>query len=123
MWRLGTLEAEIMERVWATEEPVPVRAVVDHLNLRRSSPLAYTTVMSTMSRLHRKGWLKRMRYGKQFRYEASASRDVCTAAVMAEALCGSSNPESTLLHFVDHVTESGSPELQAALRRVLGNDV
>ena len=122
MWKLGSLEAEVMERLWAAEAALPVRKVVDDVNEGRGRALAYTTVMTTMTRLHDKGWLRRRRSGKQFLYEPTSTRDACTAATMADVFSGSSNPESALLHVVEHVTESGTPELQAALRRVLNGD-
>src|SRR6266550_1667416 len=48
---LGPLEAEIMEVLWAAGEARSVRAVLDELNQARRTPLAYTTVMTVMSRL------------------------------------------------------------------------
>lgn len=53
---LGELEAEIMEIVWRLKT-VSVRAVLNRLKRRRK--VAYTTVMTVMSRLAEKGILKR----------------------------------------------------------------
>lgn len=122
MWNLGSLEAEVMDRLWAAEGPVRVRDVVDELNGSRNKPLAYTTVMSTMVKLWRKGWLRRRRSGKLYLYETTESRDVCAARIMTDVLTGSGDPETTMLHFVEHLTSSGSPELQSAVRRVLRSD-
>ena len=120
MWSLGSLEAEVMERIWSADHALPVRDVVGAMNAERSSPLAYTTVMSTMAKLHRKGWLNRTRSGKQYLYEPHESRDACTARLMAEALTDSRDPESVLQHFVDRVASSGSPALLSAVRLALG---
>ncbi|TMK97155.1 MAG: BlaI/MecI/CopY family transcriptional regulator, partial [Actinobacteria bacterium] len=49
--RFGPLEAEVMDAVWAARAPVTVRKVMGHLNEGRAEPLAYTTVMTVMSRL------------------------------------------------------------------------
>ena len=49
----GDLESAVMDRVWATGGPVLVRTVFDDLVASRD--IAYTTVMSTMDNLHRKG--------------------------------------------------------------------
>ncbi|TLS41561.1 BlaI/MecI/CopY family transcriptional regulator [Streptomyces montanus] len=122
MWNLGSLEAEVMERMWTADHPLPVRHMVEAMNADRTSPLAYTTVMSTMAKLHRKGWLDRTRSGKQYLYQPRETRDACTARLMTEALTGSSDPESVLLHFVERVTSTGSPDLVAAVRRALGSD-
>ena len=51
----GELEAVIMHRVWDHDGAVTVRELFDEL--REARPIAYTTVMSTMDNLHRKGWL------------------------------------------------------------------
>src|SRR3989339_2276538 len=53
---LGELESEIMEIVWKQEQS-SVRAVL--LELEKVRKIAYTTVMTVMSRLHDKGVLKR----------------------------------------------------------------
>ncbi|MFC4465935.1 BlaI/MecI/CopY family transcriptional regulator [Streptomyces xiangluensis] len=122
MWSLGSLEAEVMERIWSADHPLPVREVVDAMNAERGSPLAYTTVMSTMAKLHRKGWLDRTRSGKQYLYEPRESREACTARLMAEALTDSNDPESVLLQFVERVASTGSPALLSTVRRALGED-
>ena len=69
----GELEAVVMDRVWEHGGPVTVRELFDEL--RRERAIAYTTVMSTMDNLHRKGWLARDKDGKAYRYTAVASRD------------------------------------------------
>ncbi|MBI5071453.1 BlaI/MecI/CopY family transcriptional regulator [Candidatus Falkowbacteria bacterium] len=53
---LGDLEAEIMETVWKIGQ-ASVRDVLTELEKKRK--IAYTTVMTVMSRLHDKGVLKR----------------------------------------------------------------
>jgi predicted transcriptional regulator len=61
-----------MDIVWDLAKPVTVREVVDRLNLGRKSPLAYTTVMTVMSRLAAKEMLSRRREGRGYVYEATA---------------------------------------------------
>ena len=53
MRQLGELEAVIMDRLWEWGRPALVREMVDDLHDER--PLAYTTVMTVMENLHRKG--------------------------------------------------------------------
>ncbi len=68
---LGPLEAEVLREVWAVDEPVTVRQLVERLNDGRSKELAYTTVMTVMSRLEQKGVLRRRREGRGYLYEAA----------------------------------------------------
>jgi predicted transcriptional regulator len=68
---LGPLEAIVMERLWKRREAT-VRDVVDDLSRTRS--LAYTTIMTIMTRLHAKGLLARVRDGKTYRYRPAFSR-------------------------------------------------
>ena len=72
MRQLGELEAAIMDRLWEWGRPALVREVVD--DLRPDRPLAYTTVMTVMENLHRKGWLRREKDGRAWRYEPTRSR-------------------------------------------------
>src|SRR5580700_255513 len=84
MRRFGELEAVIMDRLWEWGRPALVREVVDALHDDRAP--AYTTVMTVMENLHRKGWLRRERDGRAWRYEPASSRSSYTAALMSEAL-------------------------------------
>ncbi len=69
---LGALEAAIMEYLWRVEGGT-VRDVVEHLERRR--PVAYTTVMTVMTRLVEKGLLGRDRVGKTYQYRVVRSRE------------------------------------------------
>jgi predicted transcriptional regulator len=72
--QLHELEAEVMEEVWAQGE-ASVRSVMEALNARASKDRAYTTYMTIMSRLHKKGALVRRREGKTDFYKPAYSRD------------------------------------------------
>jgi predicted transcriptional regulator len=67
---LGTLEREVMDIVWAASAEASVREV--HEQLRRT--VAYTTVMTTLDRLYKKGLLARSRDGKAYRYSPAMQR-------------------------------------------------
>ncbi len=71
---LHQLEAEVMEEMWRQGE-APVRAVMEALNKRRRKARAYTTYMTIMARLDRKGLLKRRREGKTDVYTPRLSRE------------------------------------------------
>src|SRR5579885_706955 len=75
---LGQLQAEVMEIVWA-RGPVTVREVLDCLPGDRD--LAYTTVMTVMSRLADEGVLARERVGKTYIYLAARDRAQFHAAL------------------------------------------
>ena len=98
MRQFGELEAVIMERLWEWGKPALVRELVD--DLREDRPIAYTTVMTVMENLLRKGWLRRHRDGRAWRYEPTGSRSGYTAALMSDALATSTDRRTALAHFV-----------------------
>jgi predicted transcriptional regulator len=67
----GELEAALMSIVWQ-HPSVTAREVCDGMTGSRER--AYTTVMTTLDRLHRKGMLGRRKDGLAWRYEASFSK-------------------------------------------------
>lgn len=71
---LHELETEVMEELWRSGE-APVREVLDALNRRTSKKRAYTTYMTIMARLHKKGMLVRRREGKTDFYAPSQGRE------------------------------------------------
>ena len=62
-----------MEQIWASGE-ASVRSVMDALNKRASRDRAYTTYMTIMARLHKKGLLVRRRDGKTDFYAPAYER-------------------------------------------------
>jgi predicted transcriptional regulator len=114
----GDLEAVIMDRVWEHAEPVTVRELHDELAAERV--IAYTTVMSTMDNLHRKGWLNRVKEGKAYRYTPSASREEYSARLMREALADGGDAEVVLSHFLAQIDGDESEALQSLLSRLRG---
>ncbi len=66
---LGPLEIAVMEILWNRGES-NVHDVVDRLG----RPLAYTTVMTTLDRLYKKGLLRRRKFERAFVYDARLSR-------------------------------------------------
>ena len=110
---LGELEAAIMDRLWAWGRPALVREVLD--DLRKDRPLAYTTVMTVMENLHRKGWLRRDRDGRAWRYQPTGSRSGYTAALMSDALATSTDRRTALAHFVLQMSPHDAELLQQAL--------
>jgi predicted transcriptional regulator len=114
----GDLEAVIMRRVWDHDGPVTVRELYEELQRERA--IAYTTVMSTMDNLHRKGWLARERDGKAYRYTAVASREEYSARLMGEAMAEAGDTEAVLSHFVAAMDGGQAEALRAVLDRLAG---
>ena len=113
MRQLGELEAAIMDRLWGMGRPALVREVVD--GLRPDRPPAYTTVMTVMENLYRKGWLRRERDGRAWRYEPTRSRSAYTVALMSDALGTNPDRRTALAHFVLQMSPHDAELLQQAL--------
>lgn len=109
----GPLESEVMGVVWRAGRPVAVREVVGDLNESRSEPLAYTTVMTVMSRLAEKDALSRRKSGRSYVYEASAP----DAAGIAVKDVLRAYGDVAVAHFVDEAR--ADPSLRRRLRRLL----
>jgi predicted transcriptional regulator len=118
MRRFGELEAVIMDRLWELGRPMLVREMVD--DLRPDRTLAYTTVMTVMDNLYRKGWLRRERDGRAWRYEPTGSRSGYTAALMNDALATSTDRRTALAHFALQMSPQDAALLRDALDRALG---
>jgi predicted transcriptional regulator len=114
----GDLEAVIMHMVWDHDGPVTVRELFDELRQERA--IAYTTVMSTMDNLHRKGWLARAKEGKAYRYTPTASREEYSARLMREALADGGDAEVVLSHFVAQMGGAESEALRTVVQRLRG---
>jgi predicted transcriptional regulator len=119
---LGELEGAIMERLWSWRRSATVREVLEDLN--RERPLAYTTVMTVMDILHRKGWLVRERVGRAYVYAATKSRDEYVAGLMREALAETHDRKATFAQFVGSMSAAEARAMRAALdgRKGSGRD-
>lgn len=110
--RLGDLERAVMQAVWSAAGPVTGRQVADGLAARG---LAYTTVLTVLTRLENKGLLARDASARAHSYTAIGSREDHITELMQQALGEAGNREAALQHFARTV----SPEEAAALRRAL----
>ncbi len=80
---LGELQAEVMEGFWRRRDAT-VRDIVDDLN--RTRKLAYTTVLTLISRLWSRGFLTREPEGRGFRYRPAKTRDELLAELSDELI-------------------------------------
>jgi predicted transcriptional regulator len=111
---LGELEREVMGQLWTAGEPLTVRQVYDRLSRERG--LAYTTVMTVLDRLAKKGVVTQHKADRAYRYAAAQTREELTAALMLDALSGAPDGparDAALAHFVGQV---GAEALSAAIR-------
>lgn len=113
---LGPLGAEVMEVLWSVPEPVAVRTVLDRLNAERAEPLAYTTVMTVLTRLAERGAATRMPAGRGYVYRAA----IADAAELAVRDVVRDHGAAAVSHFVDQVR--ADPRLLSRLEQLLGRD-
>ena len=113
---LGDLEVRVMRTVWARGEPVTVRDVLGDLQAERS--LAYTTVMTVMGNLRRKGWLRRHDEGRAYRYEPLVSAEEYSADLMRQALAASTDRPAVLMHFLGDLSPEETAALEEAYQRL-----
>ncbi len=120
--KLGDLERAVMDQVWALGEAgapsVSVRQV--HEALMPSRDLAYTTVMTVMTRLADAGLLIKERSGRAHLYAAAGTREELTASSMLGQLQGlpSADRRAAMLHFLGDATPEEIADLKAALAEV-----
>ncbi len=79
--RLGPLEWRVLESLWRRDTAVSVRELTPAF-----PEIAYTTLMTTLDRLHRKGVLVRTKHGRAFFYRPRLTRPEFESARAATAL-------------------------------------
>ena len=117
--RLPDAELEVMQAVWACEAPV-ARADID-AKLKGTHPMALTTLLTVLTRLADKGFVRIEKQGRSARYIPLVRREEYLAQQsrrFLEKLCGGSLPA-----FAAALCDSGlSREELAELRRLLERD-
>jgi len=113
---LGELERVVMDQLWSADRALTVRDVHEQLSTTRD--LAYTTVMTVLDRLAKKGLTQRERDGKAWRYRAAGPREELVADLMRDALDRAGDRRAALVRFVDQVSDEDALLLLDALRRL-----
>ena len=80
---LAPLELDCMNTLWPMGEGT-VREIRDRLAERR--PRAYTTIMTIMDRLARKGVVERRKVGRAYTYRANVSADEARAQALGQVV-------------------------------------
>ncbi len=108
---LGPLETEIMRLLWK-EKRSTVKKV--HRVLSQQRDIAYTTVMTTMSRLAEKGVLERQRDGLAYVYTPAISEDDFVSMVVSQVLEGllSDYSTRTVDYLVEYLAANNPEELE-----------
>jgi BlaI family transcriptional regulator, penicillinase repressor len=113
-------ELSIMKVIWRLGSAT-VREVYEALRAKRS--IAYTTVMTMMNVLEEKGYLKKQRADRAFRYRPTRSRQQVVTAMVREfvnrVFDGAAQP--LMLHLVR--TERLSHDERAELRRMMDETI
>lgn len=108
--RLGHLERAVMDELWRREAPATVREI--HAALEQSRTIAYTTAMTVLDRLARKGFVVQEREGRAFRYRVAASRSELTADLLRDTLADV-EPDDRRSALVAFVGDASSDDLEA----------
>ncbi len=119
MKRLPDSELEVMQAIWSCEPPVS-RAEIDHI-LKDHYPIAPTTLLTLLTRLAEKGFIKIEKVGRNARYIPLIKQDVYLAKQSKrffDQLC-----KSNLSVFANALCQSGlTKEDIATLRELLDED-
>lgn len=108
---MGALEREVLSRLWASKTSMTPAEVTARLE---NAP-AYTTVMTILTRLWRKGLVSREARGRAFAYSPLVTEGEYAARQMRASFEAASNREEALSHFVGALTKRE----ERALRRVI----
>lgn len=108
---LGPLETDIMRLLWQDKRST-VKKI--HRKLSQQREIAYTTVMTTMSRLAEKGVLNRHREGLAYVYTPAISEDEFIAMVVRQVLDGLLEDYSEMAtdYMVDYLAKNNPGELR-----------
>lgn len=77
----GPLELRVLEALWSRRKEASVRDLLDGV-----PGIAYTTLMTTLDRLYKKGILARRRSGRAFLYAPAMSRESLESSLAAKTL-------------------------------------
>ncbi|MEU1230495.1 BlaI/MecI/CopY family transcriptional regulator [Streptomyces sp. NPDC005828] len=109
----GELEAQVLGVLRGAAEPVPVAWVQERLG----GGLAYTTVITILTRLQAKGAVVRERAGRSFVWTAVADEAGLAALRMRKVLDAEADREAVLASFVTAL----SPNDERLLRELLAD--
>ena len=107
-----------MEVLWQTDTALTVRQVSNGLDQRE---LAHTTVMTVLDRLAKKGFARRERDGRAWRYRPAATREAYVTELMLTALDQTGDRVAALARFAQSVSGDEAEVLREALAGTEGH--
>ena len=107
----GALEQDVLLQLWAIGRPAKPAEVLEELD----EDLAYTTVMTVLTRLWQKGLVDRVRDGRAFVYEPVITEAELTARRMHDSLSEASDQKAALVTFVGGLSSTQMKALRALL--------
>jgi predicted transcriptional regulator len=110
---MGGLEEEVMEFLWQTDGSVTPAVVHKAV----APELAYTTVMTILSRLYDKGRLTRGQQGRAYTYEPIRTEAEHRAEEMQATLIDAGDRAAVLSRFVDYLDSQDAKTLRKLLGR------
>ncbi len=111
---MGALEDAVMDVLWNKGAWMIPSEV--HARLPTEWDLHYSTVMTTLARLERKGRLERRKDGRAFAYHPTSTRAEWAASRMDEVFNLTLDRNATLAHFLERLDDADRTQL----RRILG---
>ncbi len=117
---MGPLETAVMQRLWDKNAPQTVRDVQEDIATERE--IAYTTVMTVMDNLHKKGLLTRSRHGRAYIYSPKESQEEYTASLLEDVLAESGDRHGVLMRFVDRLDDDVLESLRQIVQDPLRGD-
>ena len=107
----GELEESVLQYLWAINQPstpADVHAAI-------APDLAYTTVMTVLSRLFKKGLLERERHGRAYAYRPVEGEASHRAEQMHEQLGAAGDRNAVLSSFIETLSTDEATELRQLL--------
>ncbi|TVT24331.1 BlaI/MecI/CopY family transcriptional regulator [Amycolatopsis acidiphila] len=108
----GELETEVLAALWSEGRPMTATEVQESVD----TELAYTTVVTILSRLHDKGALTREKRGRSFAYAPVEDEAGLAARRMRKLLDTQPDRARVLARFVSNLSNSDEQMLRALLR-------
>ncbi|WP_026209030.1 BlaI/MecI/CopY family transcriptional regulator [Catelliglobosispora koreensis] len=116
MLNLGQLETKVMDVLWDSPgEPLRVRDIMDRLG--DVVARAYTTVITVLDSLHRKGWVVLHTEGRGYVYPPAKNREEAAADALLEVLESAADSDAVLPHFARTASDDEAGILRRGLRR------
>lgn len=114
----GALELAVLNVLWEAGRPLSATEVREHLiaeNGGGGAELAYTTVVTILTRLYEKNTLARERDGRAFRYAPVADEAGLAARRLTAMLDEAADRHAVLSGFIENLTDNDEQLLRALL--------